>query len=94
MEDEYERRDYERSSLSDEQSSGDDKTFWYSLLSAVSVLAIVGLFLYAAQLNNPTPSGIQPGVGGGPGTLTSPTPSLIPVFSPSPFPSLSPAPMP
>ncbi len=88
MEDKY--TDDELRSRGDEQSSRDDKTFWFSLLSAVAVLAIVGLFLYAAQLNNQTPNGVQPGVGGGPGpVITSPTPTPIPSFSPlaSPLPA-------
>ncbi|MCR4305991.1 MAG: hypothetical protein NUV73_02830 [Candidatus Daviesbacteria bacterium] len=89
MESEYERRQ-------EEEGSRTDRSFWFSLLSAVAVLAIVGLFLYAAQLNNQTSNGVQPGVGGGPGTVTSPTPSPIPDFSPpaSPIPTPSPVPIP
>jgi|GEM_PF-2615696 hypothetical protein len=90
---EYESRDLnERSSRDDERGSRDDKTFWFSLLSAVAVLAIVGLFLYAAQLNNQnnqTPNGVQPGVGGGPGNLSTPSPTPFPSFTPdvTPIPS-------
>lgn len=66
MEDRYGEDEYARAEYRNE-----GKTFWFSLLSALAVLAIVGLFLYAAQLNSQNNRGVQPGVGGGP-------PSMIP----------------
>lgn len=69
------------------------RTFWFSLLSALGVLAVLGIILYAAQANNPTSDGVQPGIGGGPGATASPSPTptsspeeIIPTSTPTSVP--------
>lgn len=57
----------------------DSKTFWWSLMSAVSVLVLLGAIIYLSQINKQNAStltnpGFEQGVGGRPGSVSSPTP--------------------
>lgn len=60
------------------------RTFWFSLLSALGVLAVLGIILYAAQTSTPVNQGVQPGIGGGPESSPTATPSPTPSATPEP----------